>query len=354
MNAHDHLEHQLRVSVAQTDRGSSSWLRRARRRLSGGLSALMIVAITAVALGVAVFAVIALRHGRPPSSHPSAAGQHQFLGVPPRQELRYLGMAFIHVANTPGSPCRSGPPYEPTIAHGPPGQPLFSTVGVLRRPWTQADRLPATLQGLSGGSVYFGRVRRARVSDGVSYYVVPVTAMLLSGRRSPACERALRAALKAELPHIPARLRAPTLALQAEQAAYERRLQRQGNQPGVCLVAADHQGQAASCGATVPELKQFGVISWNGPLAGIVPNGVASITVNYPSVNGQPAQTATSNVIGNVFVTSIHAGSPRTFRPAMTWRSAAGTIIKKIPPQGPFSELHYASWCSQNLGSGFC
>lgn len=338
------LEAQLHAAAQsqalRRHRGRRTW-----RRIRSVAAVAPILAGAAVSVAVALVALLVIGHNHSVPRHAPTGPA----GLPPRQELRYISEAFRQVANAPGSPCRSGPPYLPPTTHSTPGPALLSTVSVLRRPRTAHDRLPTNLQGLSGGSIYIDYVRRARVTDGVSYYVVPVTAMLFSNRRSSACYRAIRAALKTELPRIPTRLREPTLALEARLAAYQLRLERQDTHPGVCLIEANAQGQAASCGDTVDQLKRFGLISGPGVLAGIVPDGVASVMVEYPSVNGRPAQTATSNVTGNVFVTSIQRPRPHTLhlRPAMIWRSPDGRIIQKIPSLGPFSGLQTAGWCTE-------
>lgn len=304
-----------------------------------------------ISVGVVVIAVSVpiLLAGRDHAAHSQA--QHAPTGppgLPPPQELRYIAAASVKAENAPESPCRRDLAYLPSTTNSTPGPALLSTVGVLNRPRTRQDRLPVMLQGWSGGAIYIDYVRRARVTDGVSYYVVPVTAMLFGAeRRSPACYRAITAALKAELPQIPARLRAPTLAFERRSATYWLRLEREDTHPGVCLLQSSAQAQAAFCGDTVDQLKRLGLISTPGVLAGIVPDGVHSVTVKYPSVNGKPAQTATSTVVGNVFVTQIQRGCAftrtRTPRPAMIWRSANGRIIKKIPSLGPFSGLQTAA-----------
>lgn len=346
------LEAQLHAAAqAQTSRrgrGRGPW-----RRLRSVAAVTPVLAAVAVSVAVAVLALLLVGHHHPVARHPSSGSA----GLPPRQELRYINAAYRKVANTPNGPCRSGPPWVPPRTHSRPGPALLSAVGLLRRPRTPTDRLPATLQGLSGGSIYIDYVRRARVTAGISYYVVPVTSMLFADRRSPACFRAIKQTLESELPRIPARLRAPTVAAETRLASYQLRLQRQATQPGVCLVEASADGQAVSCGDTVAQLERFGLISRPGVLAGIVPDGVASVTVKYPSVDGRASQTATSAVIGNVFVTPIHRGRPltRTFRPAMIWRSATGEIIKTIPTLGLFSGLETAGSCTETRRhSTFC
>jgi hypothetical protein len=313
-----------------------------------------VIVVLAVALPILLVGRNNSGHNHPPQ-HASTNPP----GLPPRQELRYIAEARIRAENRPGSPCRSRAPYLPVTTHNTPGPALLSTVGALRRPRTRQDRLPVTLQGLSGGSIYIDYVRRARVTAGVSYYVVPVTAMLFSQRRSPACYRAIRVALESELPQIPPRLRAPTLAFEGRLATYQLRLERQDTHPGVCLVQSSTQGQAASCGDTVDQLKHLGLISMPGVLAGIVPDGVHSVTVDYPRAGGRPAQTTTATVIGNVFVTQIQRGctrtGSRTFRPAMIWRSASGRIMRKIPSLGLFSGIQTASQSTvYRPDSSFC
>lgn len=352
------IRDQLRDAAARQADGPPEAPRRRHWR-SARTDALAVAVSAALIAGVAAV-ILSAGHGRPSSPHLSLprTSHHGSLGGPPRQELRYLTQAFVQAANRSPTPCPSGPPWLPVKTHSQLGRALLSTVGVLRRARTRHDGLPATLQGLGGGSIYIDYVRRARVSDGVSYYVVPVTAMLMSNTyRFPGCYPAIRSALKADLPRVPVGLRAATLALEAKQASEQRRLERLGDHPGVCLVEASRQGQAASCGDTLSQLKRFGLISWIGVLAGIVPDGVASVTVEYPSVNGRPAQTATSRVIGNVFVTPTGGRGFRTLRPAMIWRAADGAIIRKIPSIGSaglFAPLKYAAWCSDNEGSGFC
>ena len=63
---------------------------------------------------------------------------------------------------------------------------MLSTLPILRRPATSADRLPANLYihfhgrlklllGGQGGDVYVRYVRRVRVADGSTFYLVPAT-----------------------------------------------------------------------------------------------------------------------------------------------------------------------------------
>jgi hypothetical protein len=339
------LEAQMRAAaharVAGGHPGGSPWARWLDR-LRSGAGALSIVAAVAVVAAVVVVALTTIGHGpaggRPPSAAPPVGGQQ-------RQELGYIRAA---AARSPA--CRAHHPAGPAVRNGSPSGTLLSVVGVLRRPATGADRLPRALQG--GGDargIYANYIRRARVTYGIAYYIVPA-ATLAPARILPArCYTEMVAALHAQLPRIPARLRSPTLALQAQLIAGARGLARRTAGGGVCLMFADARASGGECGASASEIEQRGLISSFGPLAGVVPDGVATVTVYFPASNGLAARTATSDVVGNVFAVSIspsHRGQP-----AMVWRSAQGKILKTVPAgrkPGPGS----SGFCSSRTRSG--
>lgn len=91
MSAHDKLEHQLRASVAR------SAVRRPARRLglwsrSRGVPVLIVVGSTAVAVGVAVFALVALHPRQTSSAHPGGCDDHaSFLVELQRHDPRARG-----------------------------------------------------------------------------------------------------------------------------------------------------------------------------------------------------------------------------------------------------------------------
>ena len=58
---------------------------------------------------------------------------------------------------------------------GTPQRALLAILGVLRRPATPADTLPRDT--LLGSAAYLRYIRRARIVDGVSYYIYPVVAL---------------------------------------------------------------------------------------------------------------------------------------------------------------------------------
>src|ERR1039458_9869824 len=80
----------------------------------------------------------------------------------------------------PRSAAAACPQTKPFIG-GAPSQSLLSILGVLRRPATPADALPASVKAFLtkpilnplGREVFVNYIRRARVISGTAYYVMP-------------------------------------------------------------------------------------------------------------------------------------------------------------------------------------
>lgn len=274
--------------------------------------------------------------GGPQGASPGSPGGDQ------SQEFSYIRAAKQKVFRS--AACRNRGPRFPRSASSP-SAALRSVLGVLRRPATAADRLPHSLQGAGNArGIYVDYIRLARVKNAVSYYIVPA-ASLFPGRTLPAsCYAAMVAALRAELPQIPVQLRVPTLSLQAQLIARQRRFAEQAAGGGICLMFDGANVSGGTCGATASEIEQSGLTSSFGPLSGVVPDGVVTVTLHYPASNGLAARTATSDVVGNVFVTSIRRSDRGDLGPAVVWRSAQGKIIKTVP----------ASRGNHVSSSGFC
>jgi hypothetical protein len=343
------LRHAARDRLARRRAPRRRWLR-PLRRTSGTVA---IVAAVAVAVAVAVVALTTIGHHKngQGSLQPSTPGP---TGAVLRQEANYIRAANL-TARRSGA-CREDRQQLPAVSDGSPSHALLSDLGVLRRPAVAADRLPRSVNlGGSVSEVYIRYVRLARVTDGVSYYIVPAAHALVSPgpTSSLRCRAAILAALRAELPRIPRGLRPSTLALATRllaNAGARAQLAREG---GICLMSVSAQGQGGTCGSTASELKQNGMLSAFGPLSGVVPDGVASVTINYPSGNGQRAQTATTNVAGNVFASSINPGANHSATPTIIWRSATGRTLKTVV-ETPRNRGGDAGFCQGKPSSNFC
>jgi hypothetical protein len=230
---------------------------------------------------------------------------------------------------------------------------MLSTVPVLSRPATSADRLPARLYTngrLTGlvpqGQIYVRYVRRVRVVDGSTYYLVPV-AKLGRAPLSPAaanqCYQLTVAALRAELPTIPRAKRAPTLRYgDAEFALGRYNLETSNVHEGVFLLSERANGGGGSV-QSLSSIRQGGPLGGGGggtpptPIVmnGIVPPGVATVTLTFPASRYKsrrlPPLNATGDVVNNVFVISIPTLFQRGAWPATAiWRSASGDVIKTV------------------------
>jgi hypothetical protein len=372
MNAHDQLERQLRASVAQiADRAPG--LRPWGRSWSQGLSAVIVAATTAVALGVAVIAEVALHRGRPPSSKPSVpvtttTGPSR-LGPRPRDPgpiPRNVDDAAVAAAwNTAwreDPTCRPGAGGGPGagVSYGAPSAAMLSTLPILRRPASSADRLPANLYfhsggrlkvllGGQGGDVYIRYVRRVRVAEGRTFYLVPVAKIGRPPVPPAAANRCYRleiAALQAELPSVPRAKRAPTRRYgDAEFALGRYNLETSTVHEGVALIEQNINGGGGGGGAVqgLESIQQGGQLGGGGGgkpptpimMDGIVPSGVATVTLQFPAIHHRsqhlPALNATGEVVNNVFVIPVPTLFERGGWPTTAiWRSASGKVIKTV------------------------
>jgi hypothetical protein len=193
----------------------------------------------------------------------------------------------------------------PTTATGAPPASLLSILGVLRRPATPADALPATigvgltnLESALGLEIFVGYVRRARVIEGTSYYLVPVHFTGCGRFRSKPSD-------------------------------------------GIMMWRAGAGGGGVGGGADAAQIEQgraYGTLGGftHTQIHMLVPDGVATVTLHYPAgrVGGfdrsdAPAFRIWTNVVGNVMVVTVpRAGNRLTAPMTMTWRAASGTIVK--------------------------
>ncbi|HUA06192.1 MAG TPA: hypothetical protein VMB27_19960 [Solirubrobacteraceae bacterium] len=244
----------------------------------------------------------------------------------------YITRAQVNAMKT--SACRPASA-RPTESEGSPSSGLLSALGVLRRPAVRSDQptvprastplYPAEVQG-----IYVRYVRRAQVKAGISYYVIPGARLIQDPEFTPGCRASQVAVLRSELPRIPAGERASTLALQTRWLALFARI----GQPteGVCLSGFAASGVGGGSCVTAAQAEQGGLQESSGSTSsGVVPDGVATVTVHYAAGNGAAARNFTSRVVGNVFAVHIPglrlgAGPP----PTIIWRSASGQVIKTI------------------------
>lgn len=335
----------------------------ARLRPARGGAAVLLA--SAVAVAIAALAVVLVRPGHP---GPSGQSGHSVHSTPPAspgpptgppkplfgahpsrrqtQELDYLYHAE-GTAERRDRACQGVAPGNrtPTVSQGSPAPALLSILGVLRRPALPSDRLPTRVVGLQhtvipNGSlppardIYVRYIRRARWRFGAGYYVVPAGNVNQQSPVPARCAAEQRAALMQELAHVAPSMRAAVLAVEPRFQANQRQAARP--YPGVCLLALNSTGGGdVGCGSSVSDIETGHTISTGGPTGvgvvyGLVPDGVATVTVYYRGRN--PGHPITVHAIGNVFIVP----DPRQrfpnegFPSKMVWRSASGAVLKTI------------------------
>jgi hypothetical protein len=183
---------------------------------------------------------------------------------------------------------------------GTPSRSLLSILGVLRRPATATDALPASLKRsiavsfkFGGREVFANYIRRARVAGGVTYHVMPVLCTSCG-----------------------------FLKIHREAVA----------------VWSDEGGGGAGTAATIEEGTAYGARGTFGhtTIQTLLPDGVAAVTLHYPAGkiggfdgNHAPAFTSTANVVGNYLIVGVARGGNRVVAPmTTTWRATNGATIK--------------------------
>lgn len=340
----DDLERELRAAASRRVRlATASVPRPPAAAAVTGVTALVCAAVVAFALQLSP-----AKH-RPPSPPPPTGSAPLLPAHPTRrqiQEENYLYRA-LSTASRSDEACAPGPPrHGSTITQGSPSPALLSILGVLRRPARPSDKLPVrityhpyrrdpngSLPALQG--IYVHDIRRARWRYGAGYYLVPAANANPRAPLPARCYVEQRAALQRELPRIPARLRAGTLALEPRFLAQLRASS--APYPGVCLAALNDTGNGDGCGggASVSAIEQGHSLASGGPTGvgvvyGIVPDGVATVTLYYSGRHhGRPR---TARAISNVFI--LHNPRQRLphdgFPTKIVWRAADERIIKTI------------------------
>jgi hypothetical protein len=353
---HD-LEEQLRTAAHERTSGAPGDAarpgprprphpRRGLRWLAGGARAVPVVASVAVAVVVLVGALVLLGHRGGQSPTPPASGGPDtalaalVLNTPKaqlRHEVALIGSATRKVQAS--AACRVARPRTAPQIHAAPGQALLSTLGVLRRPATPADRLPAGLGSAMypGVSFYAGAARRAARIRGATYYLVPIRQDPAGGVPSTRCFALQSAALAKALPTFPRALRSPVRRLQAALIAYDTRLAAQRPTDAVCVVTAQRNGGGMGCSDTAGQIRN-GLFPEddNGVLSGLVPDGVASVRLSLPG------RSAVAIVHSNFYATNV--GVSRPLKPGsitVTWRAADGRIIRSYaePPMSSVKQV---------------
>jgi hypothetical protein len=329
--------------------------RRGWARSAAGRLGVALAVSTSIAVAVIALALIGHKHSNTPphqpgGSPPSASGPPSFphLSRTQRTELTYLekaqGDVFRRDQACGPEPLGGDPGSKPSLSQGSPSTATLAILSVLRRPAVASDRLPPRIIGPPNRHVYpngtippvkdvFVRyIRKARHRFGANYYLVPASNVNTNAPEPERCYRDQHAALLQELPRIPAKLRAGTLALQPRYLAYQRATT--APYPGVCLLALNDtgNGDGGCSGYSISQIKAGRTLSSGAPTGvavyyGLAPDVVRSVTFSFAARHASHPRTVL--VINNVFI--LHNPRQQLGSPTkLVWRDASGRILKTI------------------------
>jgi hypothetical protein len=278
-----------------------------------------------------------------------------------RREQRYITIARLQTERRDTACVPAVPPL--VLVDGTPSRGLLSSLAALRAPGRGpiagiGDDLQHVGPPVPTG-VYALYERLARTvalpasrsapAESVSVYVVAAADVTGAASVPSRCDAEQTAAVHGELPRIPSALRTPTLQLAAR--TLDQRRSTVQHAEGIAVVALSHDGSGPSIdaySATTGQFLQRGAISHVGfrsgagtVLSGVVPDGVASVTLHFPArfggANPKPPLSVTARPLENVFVVRV----PRSFIPqafggttpdSIKWRTANGTVINTVHP----------------------
>ena len=359
MSAHDQLERQLRASVARNAGRLPLW----PRLQSSGPSVVLVAVSSVAALGVAVFALVELGHRHPPASPPAApvtrhhASVHHATPPPspgpiPSNVDDAVVAGSFNAAMAADRACARAPASRRvSISEGSPSPAMLWQLATLRRRATSADRLPrfyaggVVPPGPNARGVYVRYIRLARVIDGESFYLVPVASVGFPALPQTVADRCYQlevAALRKALPSVPASERAATRRYGDAQFALGRyNLSVSSVHEGIFIVSVRPGGGGGMDGGETPAtLARTGMLGGGSSpvgivMDGIVPDGVATVTLRFPATvyHGRrvAALNATGRVVNNVFVVPVPTLFERGGWPvSAVWRSASGGVIKTV------------------------
>jgi hypothetical protein len=316
---------------------------------------------TALALAILAVAVVSISSRGPRHVPVGPAGRVAGSGPPPPiprlsasqapverfvQNAIDLVTARDRACRNPLSSGRSG---RGSFSQGTPPAAMLAAYAVLRRPASTIDH-PSKGRVFTHGpppgvrDVYVRYIRRAQYRYGGGYYLIPA-GHVLEDSTPVRCYAEERAALRTELPRIPQPLRAATTRYQQIVLANQR--YRQLHPDGICLMHLNDAGfGGGGCGALYQQERTKGLSGSQGDIVdGLVPNGPASITFDYPAAPPgphprYPARRIVVPVINNTIVFKLpglnsRLPNGRFINPTPTtiiWRAANGTVLKTFHP----------------------
>jgi hypothetical protein len=234
---------------------------------------------------------------------------------------------------------------EGTTTNAAPDPALVSVLGVLGGPPSGSIPMPPELRrgwlqsahqllfNPQADGIYVRYVRLARVMDGMYFYIT--AAAEIPPPPPPAkCYSATMTILRARTRTLPRAERNAILAFAKQVSTFQQRAsQRDPSRPAICFTAIDRYPLGSRCGAWAGLIEHHGIAGDGDPTRGVVPNGVASVTLKYRTRQGQ-TNNYNGNVVNNVFAIHVAGRDARIDPETVIWRSPSGNVIRVIPEKG--------------------
>jgi hypothetical protein len=230
------------------------------------------------------------------------------------------------------------------VDRGKPSSGLLSVLAVLRRPHTASDNLPKNLGNRPPGR-FVGYTRLASTVNGISYYVVPSSDPFFPHPIAGACYVDMVRTVREDASQIPVSIRTAMLKTVTRLLTVQRETSTRESGDGICVMYRGPHSSGGQCGANAGDIKHWGLLIGLGPISGVVPDGVASVTVRYSPGSGGRVTSATVRVVNNVFATAIarQVGGNVSNWPTVIWKSSDGKVINVV--RGRTAGVGGSGWC---------
>lgn len=281
--------------------------------------------------------------GGPPYTPKSPAAARALAEERIAYDLINRASRFVSAAR---ADCRAAPlPTKATTTTDPPSQAILDALAVLRRPATPEEaQLPRAAMFAGLGEVHLNHVRFVTAANGEEMTILVARRAQASYRISDFCLDAQRARLATLLEGKSPRIRSVTLQAFGKVREGQERDDEQPARPrdGIYLFTS---GGSGGGGGAVEQLTRRGSFFSSGTrdasrLYGVVPDGVASVTLDYPRTVSRGryykptvyprAARLTARVQQNVLSERVPRGAGDAFPPRMVWRAADGSVVRVV------------------------
>ncbi len=274
----------------------------------------------------------------------AAAAEHLRLE---RAAVELINRADARV-RTRRSSCRAkAPDAEVRTTQDAPSQAVLDLLAPLRRPATAED-LPTGGSALRGfGETYVNYVRQATAANGQRFEIIVARTPTPFVRLPDSCLESSETELRHLLTGKPRAIRSVALGVFADLKAQQKRANAQPPvQDGIFLFTRNRGGGGGGGGGgNAAQFAKQGNFTSSGSrgrstLSGLVPDGVASITLQYPKRVDRGRYFAptiypsaferTVRVQQNVVSLRVPRGAGDAFPERMVWRDAAGKALRVV------------------------